>query len=65
MTSSSPTGIAVEFRSPCASGKVREACARHVAENLRRHNTYFPVEMQRQGWRAIPDNFVRHVESHR
>jgi hypothetical protein len=24
-----------------------------------------PVEMQRQGWQAILDNFVRHVESHR
>jgi len=42
MTTFSQTGIAVEFLSLCAAGKVREAYDRHVAENFRHHNAYFP-----------------------
>lgn len=38
----SKTDIAVEFLSLCASGRVREAYDRHVAENFRHHNAYFP-----------------------
>ena len=38
----SKADIATEFLSLCASGKVREAYDRHVAENFRHHNAYFP-----------------------
>lgn len=38
----SKADIATEFLSLCASGKAREAYDRHVAENFRHHNAYFP-----------------------
>ena len=41
---STPTlaAIATEFLCLCASGQVREAYDRHVAEDFRHHNAWFP-----------------------
>src|SRR3546814_19414604 len=36
------TEIATEFLSMAASGQVREAFARHVADSFTHHNAYFP-----------------------
>lgn len=39
-------GIASEFLSMCATGAVREAYARHVAESFRHHNAHFAEDRQ-------------------
>ena len=40
------TQIATEFLGWCASGRVREAFAAHVAEGFRHHNAWFPADRQ-------------------
>lgn len=38
--------IATEFLTLAASGRVREAYARHVAESFRHHNAHFPGDRE-------------------
>lgn len=38
--------IASEFLAMAASGRVREAYARHVADGFRHHNAYFPGDRE-------------------
>lgn len=42
MTNPTKASIATEFLTLCASGQVRAAYDRYVAEDFRHHNAYFP-----------------------
>ena len=46
MTAASNAGIATRFLTLAASGRVREAYERYVAETFRHHNAYFPEDRE-------------------
>lgn len=46
MSTQPNTEIATEFLSMAASGQVREAFARHVADSFTHHNAYFPGDRE-------------------
>ena len=46
MATNANAGIAGRFLSMCASGEVREAYARYVADDFRHHNAYFPADRE-------------------
>lgn len=44
MATRSKTDVATEFLTLCASGRVREAYDRYVAERFQHHNAWFPAD---------------------